>query len=107
MKTEIRTIREPRKFIVWEVFGMSGGNMRLLARFHFKEEKNANALARTIVAGYVIRSHVESEPKQWESFAEGDHISTLPKPATARPVAVASVVDTLPPITLPRADNWC
>lgn len=96
-----------RSFIVWDVYGCSNGSVRLLARFHFKGHANAVKLASTIHAGYVLRSRVESnsEPRQWESFAVGDHKSE-PKPEP-KPVPVAEQPATLPPLTLTKVQVWC
>jgi hypothetical protein len=47
------------KFIVWDVFGYSRGNVKHLATFAYACATDAHKFATSVPGGYVMRSNVE------------------------------------------------
>lgn len=103
---------DARKFIVWNVYGYSGGNVRLLAVYHYRDRNAADKHASRVRAGHVIRSHQEREPHATETHAEGDSLGiTLSTAETSvedmkRQIVAATPVDTLPPVVRTRSHGW-
>lgn len=93
-----------RQFIVWNVFGETRGNVRLLAVYHYTKRADADAHAARVKGGHVIRSRQEREPHGTETHAEGEPIGT---PADVRRFIVSEQPAYAPPAPARvKASGW-
>lgn len=93
-----------RKFIVWNVFGYSAGNVRLLAVYHFTQRKAADEHAARVKGGHVLKSHQEREPRATEHVAEGDTLAVATEPENVK--VAEQPADTAPLPRRHRAEGW-